>query len=95
MSKTPKATGSNALSDFKVLEDRVKQVVRVVGETRKEKAALAERLRQARAEIETLESEVRDLRKNHKIVRTRVDDMIREISKVQQANLKGKEKRVV
>ena len=95
MSKTPKPAGSDALSNFKALEERVKQVVRVVHETRKEKEALAEKLRRARTQVQTLESEVRDLRKDRKMVRNRVEDMIREISKLEQANLKAKEKRVV
>ena len=95
MSKTLKTTGSDALSNFKALEERVKQVVQVVRETRKEKEGLAEKLRQARTQIEALESEVRELQKDRKMARTRVQELIRQISAVERATLKDKEERVV
>jgi chromosome segregation ATPase len=85
-----KTAGSEALDSFRALEDRIGRMLSVVGQTRKEKQALAGKLHEARLQIQQLESEIRDLRKERKTVRSRVEDMIREISALERENLKTK-----
>jgi chromosome segregation ATPase len=85
-----KTTGAEALDDFKALEERIGRVLEVLGESRKEKQALAARLHEARAEIRQLESRVRELQKERKSVRTRVEDLVRMIAELETANLEAR-----
>ena len=95
MSKTGKTTGSDALSSFKALEERVGRVLKALVETRQENVALTEKLRDARRQAQQLESEVRKFHKDQKTIRTQVQHMIREISKLERESAKTREKRVV
>jgi len=85
-----KTTGSDALGNFKALEERIGRLLEVLGDTRSEKQALVESLRDARKQIQELESEIRDLRRERKTVRARVEDLIREIRQLEAANLKAR-----
>jgi chromosome segregation ATPase len=71
-----KTTGSDALDNFKALEDRIARMLEKVGETRREKEALREKVHEAMGQIEALESEVRALRRERKTVRARVEALI-------------------
>ena len=95
MSKTGKTSGSDALSSFKALEERVGRVLKALVKTRQENVALTEKVRAAERRVQQLESEVREFHKDRKTIRTQVQGMIREISRLERESAKTKEKRVV
>lgn len=99
MSKRKKAGDSDALGDFRLLEERISRLLTVLTQVRKEKEVLTVRLRETRGQVQELESEIRDLRKDRKIVRSRIQDMIREIAELERTRENGRrsdeEKRVV
>jgi cell division protein FtsB len=99
MSKRKKAGDSDALGDFRLLEERIGRLLTVLAQVREEREVLTGRLRETRNQVQELESEIRGLRKDRKIVRTRIQDMIREIAELEHTRENGRredeEKRVV
>jgi len=95
MSRTGKTVTSDALASFRLLEERVGRLLGALGQARQDKDEVTEKLRAALKQIQDLEVEIRDLRRDRKTVRTRVQDMIREISELDREALKDEGKRVV
>ena len=86
-----KSTGTDALSSFRVLENRIERALEALVNARREKAAAEKALADAGSEIRRLRQEMEGMRAERLKIRNRVQRLILNIAELD----KNKEKKIV
>ncbi len=86
-----KSTGTDALSSFRVLENRIERALEALANARREKAAAEKALADAGSEIRRLRQEMEGMRAERLKIRNRVQRLILNIAELD----KNKEKKIV
>jgi chromosome segregation ATPase len=78
-----KSTGTDALSRFKTLEERIERLLNALLTSRKEKTVAERDLAQARGQIRKLQNDIESMSEERTAVRNRVKGLISNIAEME------------